>query len=33
MIWSRETFKEWDIPEELVMDRSAWGLAINVPGT
>jgi hypothetical protein len=25
--------KEWDIPKELVMDRSAWRLAINVPET
>jgi hypothetical protein len=25
--------KEWDIPKELVMDRSVWRLAINVPET
>jgi hypothetical protein len=24
---------EWDIPKELVMDRSAWRLAINVSET
>jgi Leucine-rich repeat (LRR) protein len=23
--------KEWNIPKDLVMDRSAWRLAINVP--
>jgi hypothetical protein len=25
--------KEWDIPKELVMNRSTWRLAINVPKT
>jgi hypothetical protein len=29
----KRDLKEWDIPEELVMDRSAWRLAINVPET
>jgi hypothetical protein len=23
--------KEWNIPKDLAMDRSAWRLAINVP--
>jgi hypothetical protein len=27
----KRDLKEWDIPKELVMDRSAWRLAINVP--
>jgi hypothetical protein len=29
----KRDLKEWDIPKELVMDRSAWRLAINVPKT
>jgi hypothetical protein len=29
----KRDLKEWDIPKELVMDRSAWRLAINVPET
>jgi hypothetical protein len=29
----KRDFKEWDIPKELVMHRSAWRLAINVPET
>jgi hypothetical protein len=29
----KRDFKEWDIPKELVMDRSAWRHAINVPET
>jgi hypothetical protein len=29
----KRNLKEWDIPKELVMDRSAWRLAINVPET
>jgi hypothetical protein len=29
----KRDFKEWDISKELVMDRSAWRLAINVPET
>jgi len=24
-------FKEWNISKEVVLDRSAWRLAINVP--
>jgi hypothetical protein len=27
----KRDLKKWDIPKELVMDRSAWRLAINVP--
>ena len=27
----KRDFKDWDISEELVLDRSAWRLAINVP--
>jgi hypothetical protein len=30
---AKRDLKEWDIPKELVMDRSAWRLAINVPET
>jgi hypothetical protein len=26
----KRDLKEWDTPKELVMDRSAWRLAINV---
>jgi hypothetical protein len=26
----KRDLKEWDIPKELVMDRSSWRLAINV---
>jgi hypothetical protein len=29
----KRDLKEWDIPKELVMDRSAWRLTINVPET
>jgi hypothetical protein len=29
----KRDLKEWDIPKELVMDRSSWRLAINVPET
>jgi hypothetical protein len=29
----KRDLKEWDSPKELVMDRSAWRLAINVPET
>jgi hypothetical protein len=29
----KRDLKEWDIPKELVMDRSAWRLAINVHET
>jgi hypothetical protein len=29
----KRDLKEWDIPKELVMDRSAWRLAINVSET
>jgi hypothetical protein len=29
----KRDLKEWDIPKELVMDRSAWTLAISVPET
>jgi hypothetical protein len=29
----KRDLKEWDIPKELVMNRSAWRLAINVPET
>jgi hypothetical protein len=29
----KRDLKEWDIPKELVMDRSASRLAINVPKT
>jgi hypothetical protein len=29
----KRDLKEWDIHKELVMDRSAWRLAINVPET
>jgi hypothetical protein len=29
----RRDLKEWDILKELVMDRSVWRLAINVPET
>jgi hypothetical protein len=27
----RRDLKEWNIPKELAMDRSAWRLAISVP--
>jgi hypothetical protein len=27
----KRDLKEWDIPKELTVDRSAWRLAINVP--
>ena len=36
LIWDesiKRDIKEWDIPKELVMDRSALRLAINVPET
>jgi hypothetical protein len=29
----KRDLKEWDITKELVVDRSAWRLAINVPET
>jgi hypothetical protein len=29
----KRDLEEWDIPKELVLDRSAWRLAINVPET
>jgi hypothetical protein len=29
----KRDIKEWGIPKELVMDRNAWRLAINVPET
>jgi hypothetical protein len=29
----KRDLKEWDIPKEIVMDRSAWRHAINVPET
>jgi hypothetical protein len=29
----KRDLKEWDIPKELVMDRSVWRLAINVSET
>ena len=27
----KRDFKDWDISEELALDRSAWRLAINMP--
>jgi hypothetical protein len=27
----KRDLKEWNIPKDLAMDRSAWRLAINVP--
>ena len=27
----KRNLKDWDISEELALDRSAWRLAINVP--
>ena len=27
----KRDLKDWDISEELALDRSAWRLAINVP--
>ena len=27
----KRDLKDWDISEELVLDRSTWRLAINVP--
>jgi len=27
----KRDFKDWDISEELALDRSAWRLTINVP--
>jgi hypothetical protein len=29
----KRDLKEWDIPKELVMDRSSWRLGINVSET
>jgi hypothetical protein len=29
----KRDLNEWDIPKELVTDRCAWRLAINVPET
>jgi len=34
LYWSKSFYldlKDWDISEELALDRSAWRVAINVP--